>query len=390
MTWRWQPPVLSPVSSRALVDGIGAAFGIRSPEKESVVTGLCKRYSAIDALLTDSGTSALILTLRKVLPPGGAVALPGYGCIDFTTAALGAGMRVRLYDLDPATLSPDLESVRKVFARGVDAIVVSHLYGYPADIASVQRVAAEHEIPVIEDAAQGAGGTLGGGLLGTFGDLSVLSFGRGKGMTSGSGGAVLARTPEAARWTRSLDAQLGSSSSGGIAVLTLAAQSLLAHPSLYRVPASIPALRLGEMVFRPPTEPRPMSAAAAAILSSALKFDEREVQHRRARAKTLLERVAVSDSVTAVRPVEGGESGFLRLALLDKSGRRTPQASIGALRGYPMTLEQHPQLQPLLLRGERAGRGSEILRDNLFTLPTHSHVHHSDLTRIQEWLAYSA
>ena len=386
MTWRWQPPVLSPVSSRALIDGIGAAIGLRPGPHEAVVATLRQRYSAADALLTDSGTSALILALRKVLPPGGTVAFPGYACMDLTTAAQGAGVRVRLYDIDPSTLSPDLDSVRKAVTRGVDAILVAHLYGYPADILGVQQVAAEHGIPVIEDAAQGAGATLCDGLLGSFGDVAILSFGRGKGMTSGSGGAVLVQTLELAGWSSRLRAELGAASGGGFEVMTLAAQSLLAHPSVYRLPASIPALRLGAMVYHAPTEPRPMAAAAAAMLYSALKADEREVQYRRGRARDLLSRISESHAVVPVQPIVGGESGFLRLALLDASGHRLPSATIGALRGYPMTLEQHPQLQPILVSGERAGKGSEILRDTLFTLPTHSRVNRADLTRLEKWI----
>jgi perosamine synthetase len=361
-------------------------MGFRSGHHQTVVAALCQRYSAADALLTDSGTSALILALRKILPQGGTVALPGYSCIDLTTAALGAGMRVRLYDIEPSTLSPDLDSVRKVVARGVDAIVVAHLYGYPADIIGVEEIAAEHGIPVIEDAAQGAGGTLRDSILGTFGDVAILSFGRGKGMTSGSGGAVLVRTPELAGWTRRTQAELGAGSGGGREVMTLAAQSVLAHPSMYRLPASIPALRLGEMVYHPPTEPRPMAAAAAAILRSALEMDEREVQCRRARAKEMLSLMSESHAIVPVDPIFGGESGFLRLALLDAGSHRAPHATIGVLRGYPMTLEQHPQLQAMLLPGERAGKGSELLRDRLFTLPTHSGVNRSDLNLLEQWL----
>jgi len=365
-------------------------MGFRSDRQRTVVAALCQRYSAADALLTDSGTSALILALRRILPPGGTVAFPGYCCIDLTTAALGAGMRVRLYDIEPSTLSPDLDSVRKVVARGVDAIVVAHLYGYPADVLGVEEIAAEHGIPVIEDAAQGAGGTLRGGLLGTFGDVAILSFGRGKGMTTGSGGAVLVRTPEHVRWTKRMLAQLGVGSGGGREVMTLAAQSLLGHPSMYRFPASIPALRLGEMVYHPPTEPRPMAAAAAAILGSALEMDEREVQYRRTRANEMLSLIAESHPVVPVRPIVGGESGFLRLAFLDTGSRRLPHFTLGVLRGYPMTLEQHPQLQPMLLPGERAGKGSEALRDRLFTLPTHSRVNRSDLTRLAKWLGQAS
>jgi len=272
-------------------------------------------------------------------------------------------------------------------ARGVDAVVVAHLYGYPADVLGVRAIAERGGVHVIEDAAQGAGGTLRGRLLGTLGDVAVLSFGRGKGMTSGSGGALLVRTQELAAWTKRAQTELGAGSAGCLEVMALAAQSLLAHPAMYRLPASIPALKLGAMVYRPPTEPRPMAAAATAILHSALRMDEREIQDRRSRANDLLSRIAESNGVVPVRPVVGGEAGYLRLAFLDLSGHRVPRATIGALRGYPMTLEQHPQLQSALLQGERAGAGSETLRDRLFTLPTHSHVKRSDLTRLEKWLA---
>jgi hypothetical protein len=115
-------------------------------------------------------------------------------------------------------------------------------------------------------------------------------------------------------------------------------------------------------------------------------MDEREVQLRRTRAKVMLSLVANSHSVLPVHPIVEGESGFLRLALLDTGSLRVPQPTLGALRGYPMTLEQHPQLQPVLLPGERAGKGSDFLRDRLFTLPTHSRVNGSDLARLEKWL----
>jgi hypothetical protein len=386
VTWRRQPPVLSPVSSRALVDGVGAAIGFGANAHELVTSALRLRYGSVDALLTDSGTSALILALRKMVPPGGTVAYPGYACIDLTTAALGAGVRVRLYDVDPATLSPDLDSVRAVIGRGVDAIVVAHLYGYPADMIGVVKLAEEQGIPVIEDAAQGAGGTLDGNLLGSLGDVAILSFARGKGTTGGSGGAVLVRTPALAEWTSSVRSGLKTGSRGGVGVLSLAAQRVLSHPSLYRLPASIPALKLGEMVFHPPRSPRSMNAASAAVLRWTLGLEQREVSVRRARAKELLSRIGSTPNVVPARAIAGGESGFLRLALLGPDGGRTLRPDLGALPGYPMTLDQHVQLRPLLLSDERAGKGSEFLRDRLFTVPTHSGVDVADLARLSKWL----
>lgn len=386
MTWRRHPPVLSPVSARALIDGMGAAIGFRPDSSATVAAMLRRRYGAVDALLTDSGTSALILALKRLLPKGGTVAYPAYACIDLTSAALGAGVRVRLYDLDPATLSPDLNSLRATIKRGVDVIVLAHLYGYPADVLSAQALAAEAGIPIIEDAAQGAGGKLHGELLGSLGDVAILSFGRGKGTTGGSGGAVLVKTALLAEWTRQARKDLKAGSRGGANVLSLAAQGLLSHPSLYRLPASIPSLKLGEMVYHPPRLPRAMSTSSAAVLSRTMDLHELHLSERRHRALVLLASMKEMRDVTPVTPVSGGQSGFLRLALLDSVGTRMPDSSLGALRGYPMTLDQHPQLWPVLLSGERAGNGSRFLRDRLFTVPTHARVTRDDLSTLARWL----
>jgi hypothetical protein len=299
-------------------------------------------------------------------------------------------MRVRLYDLDPNTLSPDLESVKKAIDRGVNAIVVAHLYGYPADVGSVQELARQHGIPVIEDSAQGAGGTLRGVRLGGIGDISILSFGRGKGATTGSGGAVLVRTPALGAWLRQMRNELRPGRRGGKEIGTLAVQWLLSHPLLYRLPASVPALKLGEMVYHPPKQPRAMPTAAGAMLCSVLRMDDSEIEIRRARANKLLSRINGSGRIAPIRPVPGGGSGFLRLAVSDMIGDLAASAPLGVLRGYPLTLEQHEQLQPMLAPRESAGKGSVLLRDRLFTLPTHSRVGSRDQARLEEWLVASS
>jgi dTDP-4-amino-4,6-dideoxygalactose transaminase len=298
-------------------------------------------------------------------------------------------VRIRLYDVDPATLSPDLDSVRAAITRGVDAIVVAHLYGYPADVVGVRKVAGERAIPVIEDAAQSAGGTLHDMLLGSFGDVTIRSFGRGKGTTGGAGGAMLVRDPRLADWTTNLRLELPAGSRGTKELLALTAQRVLAHPYLYSLPCSIPGLALGEMIYQAPRTPRGMSDASAAILRSTLQLETRETSARRARATNLLSHLDGIGGVLLVRPVLGGASGFLRLAMIDTTGTRLPRADLGALRGYPLTLDQHAQLRPLLAAGERAGKGSQLLRDRLFTLPTHAHVGHVDLSRLSEWLGAS-
>jgi dTDP-4-amino-4,6-dideoxygalactose transaminase len=267
---------------------------------------------------------------------------------------------------------------------------VAHLYGYPADVGAVQDLARQHGIPVIEDSAQGAGGTLRGLRLGGIGDISILSFGRGKGATTGSGGAVLVRTHALGGWMRQIRSELGVGRRGGREICALAVQWLLSHPLLYRLPASVPALKLGEMVYHPPEQPRAMPTAAAAMLCPVLRMDDSEIEIRRQRANTLLSRINGSERIVPIHPVAGGGSGFLRLAVTDMIGDLAASAPLGVVRGYPLTLEQHEQLQPILARGERAGKGSVELRDRLFTLPTHSRVGSRDRARLQNWLAASS
>jgi hypothetical protein len=379
------------VSSAGLLAGLAAVAGRGGAGNQFVTDELKRRYQATDVLLTDSGTSALVIALQSLVPPGGTVAYPAYACIDLTAAAVRARVKVRLYDLDPLTLSPDLESLRKTMERGVDAIVVAHLYGYPADVVAVNALAAERGIPVIEDAAQAAGGTLHNARLGSLADVSILSFGRGKGTTAGSGGALLMRRVDRADGSAAMQAmRLADGTRGAKEIVALAAQWLLARSELYRLPASVPALKLGEMTYHAASDPRSISAGAAAILPIALQMEARELAHRRLRATELNALLRRNGrTLLPIQCIAGGDGGFLRLAFLDTSGDAQPNASIGVMRGYPLTLDQHEELVPMLAAGETAGRGAQRLRDRLFTAPTHSRVTASDVGRFARWLVGS-
>lgn len=385
MTWFQEPPVYSPVELRTLLLGVKSLVQRGETAHRIVADELERRYNAQKSVLTESGTAALVLALRTCVPRGGTVAYPGYGCIDLSAAAIRAGVHVRLYDLDPVTLSPDLGSLGRTIKRGVDAIVVAHFYGYPANMGGVRELASNAGIPVIEDAAQAAGGTLDGIPLGSLADISILSFGRGKGTTVGSGGALLFRGQASANRVGQNGFHVDQMRQGGYELAALGAQWLLARPAVYRVPASIPGLRLGEMVYKPAAEPRSMSRASASILSGALRLESVEVARRRVNAMRLIESIDEGSRLLPVHAISGANPGYLRLALLDRAGDAAARESLGAVRGYPMTLDQHVQLNPLLLPNERAGPGSALLRDRLFTVPTHSRVRDVDIARLIAW-----
>lgn len=382
---RHQLPVHSPIAPASLATGAAAALGAGADHARAVAEAIARRYGARAVMLADSGTSALVLALRHAAGAGGVVALPGYGCIDLTAAALGAGVRVRLYDLNPHTLGPDLDSLQGALRAGARAVVLVHLYGYPADVPATRELAAEFGATVIEDAAQGAGGSLHGTPLGGFGPLVVLSFGRGKGTTGGAGGALLAITPEWELTVKSEAARLGRGGAGWRALAATAAQWLLGRPRLYAIPSAIPALRLGEMVYRPAHEPAAMPRAAAALLRRALRDDPAEVARRRAHARALGELAASGGDVMPVRPIAGAEPGYLRFALLAGPAHH-PAPRLGVMRGYPRTLAEHAELHPALLPGQAPLPGSELLRRVLLTLPTHGQLRAHDVRRLERWL----
>ena len=121
---------------------------------------------------------------------------------------------------------------------------------------------------LIDDAAQGVGSSVAGRPVGGGGDYGILSFGRGKGRTGGAGGAVFASSPPAERRLRDIAARLAPSRTELPGYLALLGQYWLGRPSLYWIPASLPWLRLGQTIYRPPPELRRMAQRSAAVLEA--------------------------------------------------------------------------------------------------------------------------
>lgn len=377
MKLRRQLPAYSPIRLASLFAGTAGAVGFGDPVGK-LRTRLTSHFGTNVHLLTDSGTSALRLAIRGALAMknGDTVALPAYCCYDVATAAIGAGARVRLYDVDPATLGPDWASLDTALSAGASAVVVVHLYGVPVDVARTARMATEHGAIVIEDAAQGIGGSIEGRPLGSHGSLGVLSFGRGKGITGGGGGALLANDGSGRRAlteATSGDA-VGPGGRGWGELLRLAAQWLLGRPSVYGLPASLPWLGLGETHYKEPVPPRGIARGAAAALLANWDVSLAEAEVRRANAARLGEALPINPEAWRAAPGDAG-AGMLRYPVLsgDAAERdRTVEwrAALGAAAGYPSTLAD--VLGPSRAPSATASHpGANRLAGTLYTLPVH-------------------
>ena len=105
-------------------------------------------------------------------------------------------------DVDPATYNVTAETIAPRISGRTRAIVVTHLFGNPCAMGPILALAAEHGLPVIEDAAQAYEAEWGGRRVGTLGDIGCFSLQQGKHMTTGEGGLVVARSQQYARRLR--------------------------------------------------------------------------------------------------------------------------------------------------------------------------------------------
>jgi dTDP-4-amino-4,6-dideoxygalactose transaminase len=132
------------------------------------------------------------LALRGVgVKPDDEVVLAAY---DFTSNfhnVLTVGARPVLVDVRSENCTLDPQKLPAAIGPNTRAIIASHLHGGIVNMAEVTRIAREHGVAVIEDAAHMSGARVHGRMAGAWGDAGILSFGGSKLVTAGRGGAVL-------------------------------------------------------------------------------------------------------------------------------------------------------------------------------------------------------
>lgn len=111
------------------------------------------------------------------------------------------------WNMDPQALEDAIRDRILLNGEPPKAIIVVHLYGMPANMDEIIKVARRHHIPVIEDAAEALGSRYKGIPAGTMGDFGVLSFNGNKIITTSGGGALVSRDGEAIQHTRFLATQ---------------------------------------------------------------------------------------------------------------------------------------------------------------------------------------
>jgi len=378
-------PVQSPLSWRAVAASLGGGDA-----RETIARRLSVLYAMPRAVLTDCGTSALAVALRAAADRrAGYCLLPAYGCYDLATAALAAGVRVAFYDIEPTTLAPRMETLVPRLGNGCAALVIVHHYGLVTDLDEIRRLASAAGVALIEDAAQAAGSFWAGERAGKRADAVVLSFGRGKGVTGGGGGALLIGNTSIGAELGALIPALPERVEGrAMFAAKLAVQHLFARPGVYGIPASIPMLRLGETVFREPALPSTMTRQAAGVLTHTLGTMDEDAERRRTIADQLRASQAGAKSPWMIVQDSRSRPGWLRLPVLVQGSGVVDagEASrLGIAPGYPRPLPTLSQLHERV-EGRDDFSGAQSLCERLWTLPTHAALESDDTHRLIQWL----
>lgn len=114
------------------------------------------------------------------------------------------GLRPIAVDVDKDYLTLDPERVAEAVTENTSAILAVHLFGNPADVTALERVADEHGLVLVFDAASAIGVDFNGVPLTRYGDASSISFHCTKLLGTGEGGAVTTKDPTVAETVRSL------------------------------------------------------------------------------------------------------------------------------------------------------------------------------------------
>jgi len=188
-----QSPFITDEDRRSVFEAISsdqvAGSGPICKEVEAEISRIVgSRY----VFLTTSCTHALELSALSLdLKPGDEVILPSFTFTSTANAFLLRDAKLIFADIDPVTFNLDPDDVKKRITPRTKVIVLVHYAGMPCDMEAFQKIARDHGLALVEDAAQAVDSRWQGRYLGTIGAIGCFSFHSTKNITCGEGGAFL-------------------------------------------------------------------------------------------------------------------------------------------------------------------------------------------------------
>ena len=379
-------PAGTPVTLRDLAHG--ALGTLHGPERDDLLAARLRELAGLPhAWPTSSGRAAMTVILKAMRASANdsardEVIIPAYTCYSVPAAIERAGLRPRLCDIDPATLSLDAERLRDQDFSRVLAVVSANLYGLPNDLAAIETICRQRGVYFLDDAAQALGARVADRPVGAFGDAGIYSFDKGKIISTIQGGAIVCASGAlAARIAEQVGALPASRPAERAAnFLKLGIYSVFLRPALYPLIRMLPFTGLGhtpyETRYPVTTLSRFQSAVALRLLA---RLDELAAV-RRHNAASLQAALQPLPAIEQFRSVSGALAAFARYPVrMVEPGRRQEligalnRAGIGATASYPSCLADVPEVRARLRAGNTDWPAARRIASTIVTLPTHAY-----------------
>lgn len=181
---------------------------ILGPYVKRLEEKMAERLQVTDVIAVGNGTDALVLTLDAFgIGPGDEVITTPFTFFATAEAISRVGATPVFVDVEQTTGNIHPSNIEEAITSATKAILPVHLFGLPANMDAIQKIADDYELFVIEDACQAFGATYKGKEVGGLGDAACFSFFPTKNLsTVGDGGMIATSNPEVAEKIRSLRA----------------------------------------------------------------------------------------------------------------------------------------------------------------------------------------
>jgi dTDP-4-amino-4,6-dideoxygalactose transaminase len=392
--FRLVPPAGIPVSTIDIFKIVSSRILSAGPESrfaEIIKNTAGAKY----CWLVNSGRAANYLILKSLHQITGEtkneIVIPAYTCFSVPASIAKAGLKVRLVDIEPQTLDYDYYKLSRCDLSKSLAILPANLFGIVSDWSMLRSVVEGNDVYLVDDSAQTFGLSYDGVKCGSLGDVGFFSFGRGKNLTTYSGGAIFTNNDKIAEHIEKNVRELPSP--GSINELRILVEfvfyAVMMRPWLYWIPDRLPFLGLGKTVYDENFAVELMSQTQKAIGPVIFAGFAKIVQTRTSNSRSLAAGIKTMGHYSIPGGKENTDIPYIRLPVLAKSESarnlvisELRRKEIGASAMYPSAISNIPLINSLLVNSNDDFSGARDVSRRLFTLPTHAYLTANDIDNI--------
>jgi dTDP-4-amino-4,6-dideoxygalactose transaminase len=185
-------PSIDDATIQGVVEVLRSGWITSGPQVKAFEAKLSAHCGGRPVRAFNSGTCTMEIALRIAgIGPGHEVITTPLSWVATSNVILAVGARPVFVDIDPATRNIDLDRIAAAITPATRALLPVDLAGLPVDRDRLHAIARQHQLRVIEDAAQSYGSTWRGKNIGSYGDFVSFSFHPNKNVTSIEGGALV-------------------------------------------------------------------------------------------------------------------------------------------------------------------------------------------------------